>query len=305
MKKTIAVLFTLLMILACFQVFAESAYHMVVPGGAPAFAVSGVYADEPDAVQTIGADTIAEAFGSGEADFIIAPINAGAKLFKLGKSSYRLAAVVTWGNLVFASKLPGFTPDMINGRRLVLFGENTINASIAQYVLSQKGIEPSEIEFLAGAAETQAELLSGNDPEVVVMTAEPAITGARISDETITSFSVNELYKEITGFDGFTQAGLFIREKTIQESPELVEKGLAAIQASVALCENDPETAAKNAVAMEVVKAEKVALMALPGCNIRYMSAKDAKEQIETTAQIDLSQFGGELPADEFYYEAE
>ena len=306
MKKAIAVLLTLVTIFtACLALAENASYHMIVPGGAPAFAVSGVYAQEPDAVQTIGADTIAEAFGSAEADFIIAPINAGAKLFKLGKSSYRLAAVVTWGNLVFASKLPNFNSDMMNGRRLVLFGENTINASVAKYVLASKGIEPSAIEYLAGAAETQAELLSGNDPEVVVMTAEPAITGAKLNDETISSVSVNDMYKDITGFDGFTQAGLFVREKTIQENPELVIQGLAEIRESVELCEADPETAAKNAVAMEVVKAEKVALLALPGCNIRYMNALDAREQIETTAQIDIAQFGGELPADDFYYEAE
>ena len=30
-----------------------------------------------------------------------------------------------------------------------------------------------------------------------------------------------------------------------------------------------------------------------------------AREQIELTANIDLSQFGGALPADEFYYVAE
>ena len=305
MKKITSILVALLLILVSVQVSAESEYHIIVPGGAPAIAVSGIYAENPDAVQTIGADTIGEALGSGEADFIIAPVNAGAKLFKLGKSDYRLAAVVTWGNLVFASKLPDFSPEMINGRRLVLFGENTINSSLALYVLSRKGIEPSEIDYLAGAAETQAELLSGNDAEVIVMTAEPAVTAAKLSDETITSFSLNDLYKDVTGYDGFTQAGLFVREKTVQEDPELVEKGLTAIRASVELCENDPETAAGNAVAMEVVKAEKVALLALPGCNIRYMSAKDAKEQIEATAQIDLAQFGGELPADDFYYEAE
>ena len=56
---------------------------------------------------------------------------------------------------------------------------------------------------------------------------------------------------------------------------------------------------------MEIVKAEKIALKALPGCNIRYMDAADAREQIEKTAMIDLKQFGGELPADDFYYSAD
>ena len=41
------------------------------------------------------------------------------------------------------------------------------------------------MEYLAGAADTQAILLNGDDPEVIVLTAEPAVTGAMIADEKI------------------------------------------------------------------------------------------------------------------------
>ena len=304
MKKLIAVLFALLMTLTAAMAGADSEFLIVAPSGAPAIAVAGVWAENNDAVKTINADTIAEAFGSAEADFIIAPINAGAKLFKAGKSTYRLAAVVTWGNLVFASKAEGFTTETINGKKIVLFGENTINASIALYVLEKKGIGPSEVEYLAGAAETQALLLNG-DADTIVLTAEPAVTAAKMKDETITSVPLNDLYKEVTGFDGFTQAGLFVREASAAENPEGIREGLEKIKASVEMCEKEPETVAQNVVAMEILPKEPVALKALPGCSIRWMTATEAREQIETAAGIDLKQFGGELPADDFYYSAE
>ena len=113
MKKIIAVIFSLMMLLTAACAGADE-YVIVAPSGAPAIAVAGVWAENADTVKTINADTIAEAFGSNQADFIVAPINAGAKLFKAGKSTYRLAAVITWGNLVFASKAEGFTAEMIN-----------------------------------------------------------------------------------------------------------------------------------------------------------------------------------------------
>lgn len=304
MKKLTALLFTVILILTAAFAGAEDGFVIVAPSGAPAIAVAGVWAENADAVKTINADTIAEAFGSNQADFIIAPINAGAKLYKAGKSTYRLAAVVTWGNLVFASRTEGFTAEMINGSKLVLFGENTINASIALYVLEQKGIVPETVEYLAGAAETQALLLNG-DEGTIVMTAEPAVTAAKMKDETIVSVPLNDLYREVTGFDGFTQAGLFVREDTAAGNPELVGEALEKIRASVEMCENDPATVAGNVVAMEILPKEPVALKALPGCSIRWMSAADAREQIETTASIDLKQYGGELPADDFYYSAE
>ena len=219
MKKILSLVFavTMMLYVFCGVAGAENEYLIVTPAGAPAIAVAGVFAEHPDSVKTIGADTIAEAFGSAEADFIIAPVNAGAKLYKAGKSSYRLLAVVTWGNLVFASKTAGFTPDMINGKKLVLFGENTINASIANYVLEKKGIVPGEVEYLAGASETQSLLLSA-DENIVVMTAEPAISAAKLKDESIVSIPLNNLYKEVTGFDGFPQAGLFVKDQTAAEN---------------------------------------------------------------------------------------
>ena len=303
MKKLLAVIFSVMMIVTAAYAGAED-YVIVAPNGAPAIAVAGVWAENEDSVKTINADTIAEAFGSNQADFIIAPINAGAKLFKAGKSTYRLAAVITWGNLVFASKTEGFTAEMINGSKLVLFGENTINASIALYVLQQKGIVPESVEYLAGAAETQALLLNGEEG-TIVMTAEPAVTAAKMKDDSIVSIPLNDMYKEVNGFDGFAQAGLFVREDTLTENPALVSEALETIRSSVEMCEKDPETVARNVVAMEILPKEPVALKALPGCSIRWMNAADARDQIEMTASIDLKQYGGELPADDFYFSAE
>ena len=56
---------------------------------------------------------------------------------------------------------------------------------------------------------------------------------------------------------------------------------------------------------MEILGNAKVAAKAIPGCAIRFMAASDAKEQVEMTANIDMSQFGGEVPADDFYYGAQ
>jgi len=55
-------------------------------------------------------------------------------------------------------------------------------------------------------------------------------------------------------------------------------------------------------VALELLPNEKVALRAMPGCSIRYVPAAEARAQVERTAAIDLTQFGGALPADDFYY---
>ena len=307
MKKMICILLAVLLLAgAAAAASAEgdvSSFRIAAPGGAPALALAVLAAENPENYTFVAAETIAAEFAGETADFIIAPINAGAKLYKAGKSDYRLAAVVSWGNLYFASQKENFKAEDIDGAELVLFGENTINASVALYALEKHGITPAKVDYLAGAANTQALLLT--DETAIVLTAEPALTAAGMKNERVTGVAVNGLLKEAAGQEGFAQAGLFVRAKTLAEQPEAVRAYLALAAEAASKCTEDPDAAAEAAVALEILPSVKVAKSALPNCAIRYVSAAEAKEQIERTAEIDLSQFGGAVPADDFYVEAE
>ena len=159
------------------------------------------------------------------------------------------------------------------------------------------------MDYLAGAANTQTLLLT--DETAIVLTAEPALTAAGIKNERVSGCAVNALLKEAAGLEGFAQAGLFVRAETLAEHPEAVKAYLALVKEAAAKCTEDPDAVAEAAVALEILPNVKVAKSALPNCAIRYVSAAEAKEQVEQTAEIDLSQFGGAVPADDFYYEAE
>lgn len=304
MKKLLTLILTLALILGLGAAGAETteaaALTLTAPGGAPALAVATLAAKNPENFTFVAADTIAAAFAKAEADFIIAPVNAGAKLYRAGKSAYRLAAVVTWGNLYIASQKEGLSEADLKGAEITLFGENTINASVVLYALKENGIEPSKVNYLAGAAETQALLLS--NPEAIVVTAEPALTAARIKNDKISAIAVNALYQKATGNDGYAQAGLFVNPATLEGRKEAADAYLEQVREAAGLCAADVEAVAAAAVKLEILPNAKVAQAAIPNCAIRYLSAAEAKAQVETTATVDLSQFGGEVPADDFYY---
>ena len=302
MKKLISVILALVLMLGCAA--AESgAMKLTAPAGAPALAVATLAAENPENYTFVAADTIGAEFAKNETDFIIAPINAGAKLFKAGKSTYRLAAVVTWGNLYIASQKADFTLESLNGAEVTLFGENTINASVVLAVLEAKGIQPAAVSYLSGAAETQAELLS--NPEAIVVTADPAVTAAKIKNENVKTISVQELLKEAFGTDGYAQAGLFVRADTLAADEVGVKAFLDAVKDAADKAETDVKAMAEAAVKLEILPNAKVAEAAIPGCSIRFTPAAEAREAIEKTAAFDLSQYGGEVPADEFYYTGE
>ncbi len=300
-------LISLMLLSACFACQAESAdisaLKISAPSGAPALALATLAVEAPDQYTFVLADTIAAEFSNATADFIIAPINAGAKLYKAGKSTYKLGAVISWGNLYFASRKADFSLEDVNGTEITLFGENTINASVALFALEQNGFKPASVNYLASAANTQQLLLT--DENAIVVTAEPALTAARMKNDQITAISLNALYKAVTGFDGYTQAGLFIKAELIEKSPETVNAYLALVASSCEKCASDVDAVSDAAVTLEILPNAKVARSAIPGCAIRYLSAKDAKEQVELTANIDLTQFGGAVPADDFYYGAD
>ncbi len=277
-------------------------YTVVAPSGAPSVALATMALENTDAYSFIAADTIASAFSSNEADFVLAPINAGAKLFKAGKSTYRLSAIITWGNLYFASQIENFSLDTINGHDLILFGENTINASIAKYVLEKKNITPSNITYLSGASNTQATLLS--DANAIVMTAEPALTAAKTKNANIKGLSIQSLYKEVSGNSEFTQAGIFVKADTITNHSSIVSDFLLSVKDVADNLNTNLDKVAEACVELKIMPALAVAKKAIPNCSIKFADALDSKAQVEATAKIDLIQFGGDVPSEGFYYSA-
>lgn len=298
------------------SVFAQSdsAYKIKVssPNGAPALSLASLANSNPQNIDFtyVSAEAIAAEFAKGESDFIIAPVNVGAKFFEGSKSSYKrykLAAVVTWGNLYFASQKSNFKLKDIKKSEITLFGENTINSSIALFALKQNKIAPKSVSFLAGAANTQSLLLT--NPASIVLTAEPALSVAKSKNPKITSYALNDLYKKATGFDGFAQAGLFIKSDFAQNHPEEAKEFLSLAQESCDKCASADSAleVAKAAVALEilpkaVLSSEENAKNTILHCSVRYESAKLAKEKVEATAKIDLAQYDGALPSNEFYY---
>ena len=302
MKKFLSMILAVMMLLSLTACAEAPAMKVASPAGAPGLALATLAVQNPENYTFVAAETISAEFASAQADFIVAPINAGAKLFKMGKSTYQLAAVVSWGNLFFASQKEGFKVEDMNGAKVVLFGENTINASVVRYALEKNGIVPAEIEYLGSAANTQALLLS--DAEAIVVTAEPALTASKMKNDKITAYAVNDLYKAATGFEGYTQAGLFVKAETAANQPETVEAFLKLVEEACLKNVEDIPAVAEAAVALELLPNVKVAANAIPGCAVKYVNAWEAKEQVEQTANVDLTQFGGAEPADAFYYGA-
>ena len=309
MKKvlhTFLVLFIFILTLSSCNKNNKDDYQITAtaPNGAPAVALSTLALDNEDNFNFINAKTIGTAFGPKGSDIVIAPINAGANLYKNGKSTYKLAAVITWGNLFFVSTRENFTLDSINGNEITLFGENTINAAVALYVLEKNNIVPSKINYLAEASDTQSIIAS--EREAIVMCAEPAITAVRKSKNlsNVQCISIQELYKNASGNDEFAQAGIFVKADTITNHKEALNSFLLKVKEETDSLRINLDKFANASTTLNILPSAGIAKDAIPNCNIKFVKAIDAKEAIEKTAKLNLALYGGELPNEEFYYSA-
>lgn len=277
---------------------------VVAPQGAPAVAVAGYALNNADNVSFIDAKNITEQFSANDNDIIIAPLNDGANQYKLGNSKYKVSAIVTWGNLYFATRRTDInTIEDLNGKDVTLFGELTINSSIAKYVLANKNITPN-YSYLGSAADTVGSLMQNDN--VIVLSAEPAITAQSMKNQiAVKSFSVQDLYSEVSGDSKFSQAALFVKEDTIKNHKAKLDEAIDKIKESCDLVTSDLDSAANNVITLGIPGLPQglpILKKALPKCNINFVYANSAKEAINKTANIDLAKFGGELPSDDFYY---
>lgn len=274
----------------------------IMPGGAPAVSFANyVTTSNTKENYTVVSDTtlLQQAFAKGEMDIVVAPINMGANLYSKGKSTYKLASVLTWGNLYFASQREDFTLASLDNSPVTFFGENSINMAIVDYVLTSNNITTGERTYLGSTSNTQEKLLT--DAEAIVLVAEPALSAAK-TKKTIKSISVQELYAELSGTGSYPQAGLFVSASAVANHKGLVDQLLVDIKASCDLIKTDLDTSAASAFAFLGAPGVPVLKNAIPGSNIDYKKASDVKEKINAVANLKLALFGGALPQDEFYY---
>lgn len=304
MKKLLSMLL-IIAILLCAGCSKKDDYKLsvVAPGGAPGIALADMVKNNSEEYNfeiNKTADVLKTSFASKEADVIIAPVNLGAAQYK-ANSTYVLASVLTWGNLYFASQKENFSINDLNNSDVLLFGSGTINHVIVEYILKQKGITiTNETAPLASTKETTAQLIS--NPNAICLVAEPSLSTAKSKKTNITSISVQDLYKEVSGSNSYPQAGCFININTINEHKSVVDDFLKKLEQSCNKCSSDVEKVAGYAEELELGGTKEVLVNAIPNSNISYVKASQAKLDLEKVIAIKPAMFGGANPVEAFYY---
>lgn len=192
---------------------------IISPQGAPALTLIPIVNDGKNEVVTVeGADAITAELSkpTPEYDVIIAPTNLGVKLASTGNSSYKLLAVVDWGNLYIVGS---DETALDEGHELAAFGENAVPGLVFNKAYSDV---KANVTFYNDVSDAREMLLSQNADAALL--AEPAATATiAAAKKNGMELKVISNVQEKWGDEGFPMAALFVNSETYEANKSMYE----------------------------------------------------------------------------------
>lgn len=208
--------------------------RFVMPDGTPALAgatfldTSVELKNAEGGINSVSGEIVATTaiqteMGSGKADALIAPTNAGAALIKKG-ADYKLVAVAVEGSLYVVGKPDktangtSITFDDLKGKRIASIGQNNTPDKVFHYIIDHtEGIAYSdfEIEFVADGPAAKVALTRENNPCDFAIVGEPAATafGTPNGGGFSARMDLQQKWQDC-GFEyNFPQASLFVKSE--------------------------------------------------------------------------------------------
>lgn len=274
---------------------------IIVPNGAPALSQIFVQDNDNYVVDVVnGEDPLIAALGSGSHDFVFSATNTAAKLYQSG-IDYKFLAAITFGNLFLVSmQEEAFTVASLEGKDIVLFGQNATPDIILKYILQEAGVTAT-LTYVDSVASANAMFIA--DDSKIIMSAEPLLSVLGLNIQGYKTLDLQQAYKDITGEDSYPQAGVFGNTDLTDRQ---INRFLDDLEESVTKVNGDIDVAVAKALELEYPFPEAVLRASIPNSNIGFVPAWDVKVDLENYFNIILdlngTLIGDALPDDDFYY---
>lgn len=215
----------------------SSDVRMVMPDGTPALSVAKLFssnktiAGKKMTYEIVPANSLASELNQGKAQVIIMPTNTGVEQIIKNKLDYRLFSVCVEGNLYVVgnpAKVNGsaeITLNDLRGKKVACIGQGGTPDLIFRYIVDNtEGFSVGEgggqinIQYVSEAPQAKTALVNGTVDFAIV--GEPAATafGTEAGGGFSARLDLQKLYEQISGYDMFPQASMFIKTSLIAQS---------------------------------------------------------------------------------------
>lgn len=295
---------------ACDKEEAPNEVNIYLPDGTPALAMANLldegfdYEGTKTNVHIVAASEIAARVSQESCDIAIMPTTAAAQLFHRG-IELQLASVNVFGNLYITGTKETSSLEDLKGKVVLTTAATTIQ--MVKYILDGVNVpyeesgspvegkvalsstsDASEIIPRLKQAMTKEEELYGVLGEPQVTKAQGAIAGLKIN------FDLQQEYKSLTGFDGYPQACLVVKNALSAKYPKYMEALLSKLTNNEAYLNANLEKLPKVFEAYESNLANmSFTADTIQRCNLRIVLSRDVmdsvKQYVKELAKIELT----------------
>ena len=259
---------------------------------------------------TLASDTsdVSAAAIAGTYDIIAMPVNLASVVYNKG-AEYSFLAVNTLGVLYVVENGNSINSlQDLKGKTVYTTGQGATPEYIINYVLKANNIDPSTdltLEFVADTSEISSKLAAGTIDVAII--PEPFVTSTKFASQTGSyrvALNLTEEWDKVSS-TSLVQGVIVVSKKLLENNKEAVKKFLEDYSSSVKYINENTEDASKIVAKYGIVPSDKVALNAIPNCNIvcvyGEVGVSYMKGMLGVLFEANSKSIGGKMPSDDFY----
>lgn len=262
-------------------------------------------------IKTVGAnDEIIAKLSNGEADIAAVATNLASTLYSKTKGNISVLAVNTLGVLCLVSKGEEVSDiASLKGKTVYATGQGANPEYIMNYIFEKNGLKVGtdvKINFVSQPAEL-VNIFATNEKAVAVAPQPVATTITVKNTDAKIVLDMNDEWDKISDTK-LVMGCIVVRNDYLEENPEAVKVFLEEYKESVDTVNNDIDAAGALCEEYGIVASAAIAKKAIPYCNIVFETGSEMKNDLSAYLKFlhgkAPASIGGNLPDDNFYYEA-
>lgn len=292
----------------------EGNYEVRVLKGATGMGLAGMmddYNDNPDAPfhfeVVSAADEITADLVKGDVQIAALPANVAATLYNKTEGQIQVLAINVM-NVLYIAENGESVSDFsdLDGKIVYTTGKGQTPEAVLNHMIEAEGIDV-QVEYLSEATEVAAKL--AEETGAIAMLPEPFLTAAQAQNPNIhTAIDLSEAWESTEPGLQIVTGVIVARKDFVEAHPDLVDEFLEGDAASVNFVNESPDQAGQVIEKAGIIKAA-VAEKAIPKMNISFVEGGDMvpllKGYYEVLQSQNVKLIGGQMPADDFYYEGQ
>lgn len=259
-------------------------------------------------------DELRARISSGQAQVSAVPTYVGANLYNRGMD-VKLINTLIWGILyVIGPEGKEVTWESLKGKTIHVPFKGDMPDLVFQYLLKKNNLDPTKdvkIEYVSAPQELVQLLVAGKANYAVIpehVASLSVMKGKKEGKNLAKVMNLQQEWAKVTGKEPrIPQAGILVSGELIDKHPELVEALQDRMKESVTFLNEKPDQAAEIIAKYQEGLEPQFIQKVIPSLNLQYVSAKDAKEELEfffnELSTLSPEIIGGKLPDAGFYYQ--